>query len=247
MKYILVTGANGFIGQNLCQKLESLADISVQKYGRENSEKELAEFVAEADFVFHLAAVMRPKDPAEFQDINTDLTKKILALITKSKKKTPILITSSIQAELDNPYGTSKKAAENAVIEWSSQNDIPAYIFRLPNVFGRFSLPNYSSVVATFCYNISHDLPISIDNPDYIMNLAYVDDVISQFISCLEETASSPIAPYYDITSTNTATVQQIADIITNFYELEKTGKPINPHNNFEKFLYFTYTYFKNT
>lgn len=246
MKNILVTGPNGFIGQNLCNQLEKLDNTSVLKFGRDNTSEELTKYTSMADFVFHLAAVMRPKDPSEFNTVNTDLTAKVLDSITKSGKKTPILITSSIQAELDNPYGKSKKAAEDAVVEWSRANDIPAYIFRLPNVFGSLSVPNYSSVVATFCYNISHGLDITINNPDHEMTLAYIDDVIKQFMKCLNGTAASETAPYYHIPSTHNATVQEIADILYRFRDSEAAQKPVECNNPFENFLYITYNYFKN-
>ncbi|MCH5434758.1 NAD-dependent epimerase/dehydratase family protein, partial [Leptospira interrogans serovar Canicola] len=152
---------------------------------KESTKGELSQFISEADFIFHLAGVNRPKENLEFKKVNTDLTESICSLLREKNKKTPILFSSSIQAALDNEYGKSKLEAESILNRLQSENGNPVFIFRLPNVFGKWCLPNYNSVIATFCYNIVRDLPVKINDPDATIVLAYIDDVIDKFINIL--------------------------------------------------------------
>ena len=182
---ILVTGAKGFIGKNLISELKNQAYTSILEYDIDTDPLLLDEYCQKADFIFHLAGVNRPKDEKEFMEGNFGFTSELLDLLKKHNNKAPIMISSSIQAELENPYGKSKKAGEDLLIEYSQDNEVPVYIYRFPNVFGKWSKPNYNTVVATFCYNIAHDLPIQINNPDANLSLVYIDDVVSDLISLL--------------------------------------------------------------
>jgi len=200
---VLVTGANGFLGKNLLVHLRERG-IETVVFTRDSSLKHLSESLANVNCVFHLAGVNRPQDPIEFVEGNKNLTARLSDLIQASGRKIPILYTSSEQAESNNPYGESKLAAEKALVKLEKTTGSPVYIYRLPNVFGKWSQPNYNSVVATFCHNIAHDLPIQINDPNAIVHLVYIDDVITDFLRMLDERPVGihrpEIAPTYSIT-----------------------------------------------
>jgi UDP-2-acetamido-2,6-beta-L-arabino-hexul-4-ose reductase len=201
---VLVTGANGFIGKNLIVHLRERPEIEVLTFVRGDSVDELADKVAQADFVFHLAGVNRPQNAIEFAEGNSDLTRALCAAVERCERKVPIVYASSTQAARDNAYGSSKRAAEDALIELAAINGAPVYIYRLPNVFGKWCRPNYNSAVATFCHNIVHDLPISINDPAAALRLVYVDDVAAAFLSHLGQGGQDAhfvdIAPVYETT-----------------------------------------------
>ena len=180
---VLVTGAKGFVGRNLCLALERLEGVEVLRYDLGNTRAELEEWAGSCDFVFHLAGVNRPKDPAEFAKGNTGFTEELLALL--ARRPVPVLLSSSIQAALDNDYGKSKAAAEEAVRAYGARTGAPVYVFRLANVFGKWCRPNYNSAVATWCHNIARDLPIMVRDPAATVTLVYIDDVVERFIVCL--------------------------------------------------------------
>jgi UDP-2-acetamido-2,6-beta-L-arabino-hexul-4-ose reductase len=183
---VLITGADGFVGKNLLAHLGERSDVEVLRFTRDDSMAVLPALMAQADFVFHLAGVNRPEDPDEFKRGNTDLTHALCDAIVSSGRQTPLLYTSSIQAELNNPYGISKRGAEEAMQALAAQHGSPVYLFRLPNVFGKWARPNYNSAVATFCYNIARDLPLQINDPQACISLVYIDDVIESFIAIME-------------------------------------------------------------
>lgn len=201
---VLITGANGFVGQNLIAHLNEQHDVQVLRFTRDDGLDSLPSLVKQADFVFHLAGVNRPQDPLEFQSGNADLTRALCDAIVAAGRPVPVLYTSSIQAGLDNPYGLSKRAAEDVLIQLAASHGVPVHLFRLPNVFGKWARPNYNSAVATFCHNIARDLAITLNDPDAQINLVYVDDVIAQFIAVMRGTvAGSPfvsVEPQYRIT-----------------------------------------------
>ncbi|MBR3820752.1 MAG: NAD-dependent epimerase/dehydratase family protein [Kiritimatiellae bacterium] len=182
---ILVTGAKGFVGRNLCLTLEQMPDIEVLKYDL-GDEAKLDAYIAECDFVMHLAGVNRPKDPAEFQAGNAVFTEDILEKLAARSNPPPVLLSSSIQAALDNDYGRSKKAAEDAVMVYGEKTGAPVYVYRLANVFGKWCRPNYNSAVATLVYNIARDLPVMVRDPDATVMLVYIDDVVKSFVGCLD-------------------------------------------------------------
>lgn len=182
---VLVTGSNGFIGKNLIVRLSELTDFEVHQFVRNDGLETLAGKVAVADAVVHVAGVNRPKDVSDFTLGNADLTALLCEAIKDTGRHIPLLLASSIQAELHNPYGESKRAAEMAVEQLSAQTGNPAVIYRLPNVFGKWCKPNYNSAVATFCHNIANDLPIQINDPSTVLNLVHVDDVVEEMVGAL--------------------------------------------------------------
>ena len=182
---VLVTGAKGFVGRNLCLTLEQMPDVEVLRYDL-GDEAKLDSYAAECDFVMHLAGVNRPKDPAEFRTGNTVFTEDILEKLEARSNPPPVLLSSSIQAALDNDYGKSKAAAEDAVRAYGKKTGALVFIYRLANVFGKWCRPNYNSAVATWCYNIAHDLPIMVRDPAAMVTLVYIDDVVRSFISRVE-------------------------------------------------------------
>ena len=180
---VLVTGAKGFVGRNLCLALSRMEDVEVLRYDLGNTPEELAEWAGTCDFVFHLAGVNRPKDPAEFATGNTGFTEELLALL--ERRPVPVLLSSSIQAALDNPYGVSKRAAEDAVRAYGARTGAAVFVYRLANVFGKWCRPNYNSAVATWCHNRARGLDIQVRDRAATVTLVYIDDVVESFISCL--------------------------------------------------------------
>lgn len=201
---VLITGANGFIARNLAAHLRERAGIEMLPLLRSDGSAALAQAVAEADFIFHLAGVNRPQHEAEFEQGNTELSVALAHAVRATGRKIPIVYSSSIQAAADNPYGSSKRGAEDALRALQDDTGNPVYVFRLPNVFGKWCRPNYNSAVATFCHNIVHDLPIQINNPDAEIRLVYIDDVVEAFIGILDANpapqALHEVAPVYTIT-----------------------------------------------
>lgn len=185
MTKILVTGANGFVGKNLVAELRNQGYNELYLFNRENSSEDLDQFTKDCDFVFHLAGVNRPLNEIEFMEGNLGLTTKLLRLLVKNENKAPVLITSSIQAEKDNPYGNSKKAGEDELFAHAKETSANVFVYRLPNLFGKWSKPNYNTVVATYCYNVARGLDIQVNNPDSLLELAYIDDVVEEFLKAL--------------------------------------------------------------
>lgn len=203
---IMITGAGGFMGRNLCEVLrECRPEDRLDLIDLATPRQTLEAAAVEADFVFHLAGVNRPRDPDEFMRGNGDFTLELTALLERGKRP-PVVLASSIQAALDNPYGASKRAAEDAVAAYARRYETRAYLYRLPNVFGKWSRPNYNSVVATFCHNIARGLPITVNDPAAQVPLVYIDDVAAAFVRALEgaalpdEEGRCAVKPEYRIT-----------------------------------------------
>ncbi len=182
---ILVTGSNGFIGKNLIIRLNELG-ISSEVFTRKDSTKDLQELIKKSDFVIHLAGENRPEDENDFEVVNSGLTSLICDEIRLIEKNIPIILASSMQAEHDNLYGKSKLSAEISIKNLTNDTGNSSYIYRLPGVFGKWCKPNYNSVVATFCHNISHDLPIQVNDPSFELSLVYIDDVIEEFVKVIQ-------------------------------------------------------------
>ena len=182
---VLVTGSNGFLGKNLIIRLNELS-VQVITYTRKNLTQDLEELIKSADYVVHLAGENRPDDELDFGVVNAGLTLSICDVIRSSGKNIPIILASSIQAELNNAYGKSKLAAEVAVKALEIDTGCPVYVYRLPGVFGKWCKPHYNSVVATFCHNISLNLPIQVNNPSFELNLVYIDDVVEEFVKVIQ-------------------------------------------------------------
>ncbi len=200
---ILVTGSNGFIAKNFIQFLSEESEIEVLKFNRDSSSEELEQSVLAADWIVHLAGINRPLNEQEFIEGNITLTQKIANILKRAKKQTPIILSSSIQAERDNAYGQSKLGGEQVLLELNQQQGNAVYICRLANVFGKWSRPNYNSAVATFCYNTANDLPIQIHDENALIRLVYVDDVIESFWNVIQGTQkveqTFAIEPEYQI------------------------------------------------
>lgn len=179
---ILVTGSKGFIGQNLTKMLRERGEIEeILEYDKGNTYDELESFCREVDAVFHLAAVLRPESLSGFDD-NVDLTTQLLDNLGNARNMCPVMFASSIQADLDNPYGRCKRIEESKIIEYGRESGANTYVFRFPNLFGSMSRPNYTSVIATFCYNTVKGLPITVNNPAAQMKFAFVEDVLGEVI-----------------------------------------------------------------
>ena len=213
---VLITGANGFLGKNLQVHL-SVKEIEIVPFTREMSVEQLHSDLKDVDFVFHLAGVNRPNDPSEFAAGNKALTEQLCDAIRAIGRQIPVIFTSSIQADAENLYGASKKAAEQALIALERDTGSPVFIYRLPNVFGKWSRPNYNSAVATFCYNIANDLEIQINDPDVIIPLVYVDDVIADFIKLFLAKSNGVLWP--EITTEYAISVGDLAKQIRFFKE----------------------------
>lgn len=242
MLKVLITGANGFLGRNLVAHLGERPNVEVSSFSRGDPLATLSKLVAETDFIFHLAGINRPKDSVDFAIGNTGLTEQICELIREHEQKVPILFTSSIQAELDNPYGTSKLAAEQALVELEKETGSPVYIYRLPNVFGKWSRPNYNSAVATFCYSIANDLPIQINDPDAMVSLVYVDDVIVDFLRVMDEGSSGVHKP--EVSTVYSISVGDLALQISAFKASRESMVTEAVGSGLTRALYSTYVSF---
>jgi UDP-2-acetamido-2,6-beta-L-arabino-hexul-4-ose reductase len=199
---VVVTGANGFIGQNLRAHLARRDGVTVVAVSRDATPGEIQAAVSKAGLVFHLAGVNRPQSDGEFETGNAGFTAMVCEALDAAANPCPIIYTSSIQAERDNPYGQSKRAAEDRLWSHARTTGASVHVFRLPNVFGKWSRPNYNSAVATFCHNIARDLPISIHDPDAEVSLVYIDDVCQTFLGILDgaKPAAQPaVSPVYKI------------------------------------------------
>lgn len=236
---VLVTGADGFIGKNLCVTLQRRDDVEVVKFTRESNSADLPGLVAGVDFVFHLAGINRPKEEKEFFEGNADLTKLVCDAIRASDRKIPVILSSSIQAERMNPYGRSKLQAEMHLLNLYMETENPVYIYRLPNVFGKWCKPNYNSAVATFCHNISHGLPIQINDPDAPLNLVHIGDVVSSFMRVMAELPKETL--HIDVEPVYQTTVGELADQLIQFKESRETLVTEAVGDGFMRVLYATY------
>lgn len=205
---ILITGANGFIGKNLIVRLNERPDARVATFVRGDELSSLPNLVSNSDFVVHLAGENRPANEAAFEHVNAGLTSSLCHAIEQEYKSSgryvPLVLASSTQASLDNHYGRSKLSAELSVRALANETGNPCVIFRLPGVFGKWCKPNYNSVVATFCHNLAHDLPIQLHDPAHILRLVYIDDVITAFLAALDSPAlgcvQARVEPEYEVT-----------------------------------------------
>lgn len=237
---VLITGSNGFIGKNLYYKLLEIGKYNILRFDVENTSEQLSSYLQEADFIYHLAGVNRPKSEDQFEHVNTGLTQTIIDSLKKLNKNTPILLSSSKQAELKNAYGKSKKQAEDIIIEFSRLTASAVFIYRLTNVFGKWCRPNYNSVVATFCHNIAHDLPIQINDPDKQLELLYIDDVVNSFIGHLDKPKNSS-TDLLGINLKYVVTLSELAESIVSFRNIRSNLTIPQMDNVFLKKLYATY------
>ena len=248
---ILVTGANGFIGRNLVETLKNVRDgkdktrsvtseLTIFKYDIDTDPVLLDEYCTKADFVFNLAGVNRPQDPAEFMTGNFGFASTLLNTLKKHNNKCPVMLSSSIQAGRDNPYGQSKKAGEELFFQNSDETGAPVFVYRFPNVFGKWCRPNYNSAVATFCYNIAHGLPITVNDPNVVMNLVYIDDVVDELLRAL---AGNPTRAgnYCSVPVTHTIKLGEIVYLIHTFKASRNERSVPDMSDAFTSKLYATY------
>lgn len=240
---VLVTGSNGFIGKNLLERLGRMEGITIETFDKDDAPDALDAKVSGVDFIFHLAGVNRPEDPEEFYEGNAGLTQKLVVAAKRSGKKTPILMTSSIQVERDSDYGKSKLVGERALESYAHESGATAYIYRLPNVFGKWSKPNYNTVIATWCYNITRDLPIEVSDEKVELSLVYIDDVVEHFVRHLDENGREGVV-YSDVSPVYRKTLGEIRSLLVAFKESRETLMIPRVGRGFERALYATYLSF---
>mgnify|MGYP000326408994 CR=1 FL=1 len=265
---ILVTGAKGFVGRNLVESLKkikegkdksrSFAVEEIYEYDIDSSVQELDTYCKECDFVFHLAGVNRPKTKEEFMQGNFGFTSTLLEMLKKYQNKSPIMISSSIQATLigrygNSDYGKSKLAGENLFLDYQKETGVNVLIYRFPNLFGKWCRPNYNSAVATFCHNIANDLPIQVNDTSVELELLYIDDLIQEMLDCLEDkehhcefdgldVVANDNGTYCYVPTTHKVTLGEIVRLLDLFHEQPQTlVMPEIPNNSFAKKLYSTY------
>jgi UDP-2-acetamido-2,6-beta-L-arabino-hexul-4-ose reductase len=240
VKTIIITGSEGFVGKNFRVTLQHRKDLRLLCFDNQDDPTTLTSLLDQADFVFHLAGVNRPQNIGEFKTGNAGLTEQICSHLSKRRKQVTIVLSSSTQAMQNNPYGDSKREAENAVFEYGKQTGSNVYVFRLPNIFGKWCRPNYNSVVATFCNNIAYDLPIQVNDPNVVMNLVYIDDVVNAFDALLNGVAVMQDG-FCIVQPVHTIKLGEIVDLIRTFrYSRELKFIP-NMADQFIKKLYSTY------
>ena len=249
---ILVTGAKGFVGQNLVANLKNIRDgkdktrgelkvENIYEYDMDSTCDELDSYCKNADVVVNLAGINRPQNEEEFMQGNFGFASMMLDMLKKHGNKAPVIGSSSIQAALDNPYGKSKKAGEDLLFKYGEENGVKVLIYRFPNLFGKWCRPNYNSAVATFCHNIANDLPITVNDPSHMMTLCYIDDVVDEMINAIsgKETRDGE---FCKVGIEHKITLGEIAELLNKFKNQPKTLLvPQIPDNSFAKKLYSTY------
>ena len=249
---ILITGANGFVGKNLVSTLKNIKggkdkthniDIEdIYSYDVDNTIDDLKGYTKDCDFVFHLAGINRPKDISEFYQGNATFTETLCSLLEEHDNKSPILISSSIQASKDNDYGKSKKEGEEYLLNHGKKMDSKVYIYRLANLFGKWCRPNYNSVTATWCYNVANEKDIQINDPNVELPLCYIDDVVNEFINALEGNPTASKNEIYEVIPVHYIKLGELANIIKSFKESRGTlNVPNMKEGSLEKKLYSTY------
>jgi UDP-2-acetamido-2,6-beta-L-arabino-hexul-4-ose reductase len=251
MMNILITGAKGFIGKNLIAELNNIkegkakgyhlkSNLTLFEYDIDTNPSLLDGYCRDADFVFHLAGVNRPKEQSEFMEGNFGFTSLLLETLKKHGNNCPVMLSSSIQAELDNPYGISKKAGEDLLLEYGRETGSDVLIYRFPNVFGKWCRPNYNSAVATFCHNVAHDLPIQVNDRSVNMTLVYIDDVVKELIAALEGNPNKS-GEFCKVPVEHKITLGEIVDLVYSFKESRKNLLVADLSDPFTKKLYSTY------
>jgi UDP-2-acetamido-2,6-beta-L-arabino-hexul-4-ose reductase len=254
---ILITGAKGFIGRNLVAELNNIkegkakgyglsTELTVLEYDMDTDPSLLNSFCRDADFVFHLAGVNRPKEQGEFMEGNFGFTSTLLDALKRHGNNCPVMLASSIQAEVDNPYGVSKKAGEDLLFDYGREVGAEVLVYRFPNVFGKWCRPNYNSAVATFCNNVANGLPIQVNDRSVNMTLVYIDDVVRELIRALEGNANrvvglSPERQFCKVPVEHSITLGEIVDLIYSFKESRSSLQVADLSDEFTKKLYSTY------
>lgn len=249
---VLVTGAKGFVGKNLVAQLNNIKEGKARCYGDliidaiyeydiDSTIEELDAYCKDCDFVFNLAGVNRPQNQEEFMQGNFGFASNLLDTLKKYDNKCPVMISSSTQAALDNPYGESKRAGEKLMFEYSRETGAKVLVYRFPNLFGKWCRPNYNSAVATFCNNIANDLPIQVNDPKVILNLVYIDDLVEEMIAALKGEEHRK-EEFCEVPIVHTIALGEIVDLLYGFKQQPQSLiVPEIPNNSFAKKLYSTY------
>lgn len=243
LKSVLVTGSEGFVGKNLRAALQRRQDVQVLCFDRNVAWGELPQLVQRADVIYHLAGVNRPERVEEFAEGNFGLTLELASLLRKQGRTPRIVMPSSIQAEMDNPYGRSKKDAEDALFSFGRETGADVRVYRLPGVFGKWSRPNYNTVVATFCHNIARGLPIAVSDPSRELELVYIDDLVEEFLS-LADTPLAWVEGFSRIKKTFKVTLGDLAERIQAYKDMRRTLVLPDFADEFTQRLYATYLSF---
>lgn len=239
---VLVTGAYGFIGKNLIAALEHRGGVEVLPFDVDMPLARLEEYCGQCEFVYNLAGINRPRQMEEFMEGNCGFVDTLTATLRKVGNFCPIMNASSIQAALDNPYGQSKKAGENLMFAYGKETGASVYIYRFPNVFGKWCRPNYNSAVATFCYNIARDLPIQVNDQNTVMRLVYIDDLVEELFQALEGHPHTDTDGYCYVPVEHKVTLGEIVRLLHSFKESRETLMiPDMSQDGFVKKLYSTY------
>ena len=249
---VLVTGAKGFVGKNLVAQLNNIKDGKARCYGDLNIDavyeydidstiEELDAFCKDCDFVFNLAGVNRPQNQEEFMQGNFGFASTLLDTLKKHGNKCPVMISSSTQAALDNPYGESKRAGEQLMFSYAEETGAKVLVYRFPNLFGKWCRPNYNSAVATFCNNIANDLPIQVNDPKVVLNLVYIDDLVDEMIAALKGEEHRK-EQFCEVPIVHSVALGEIVEMLYEFKEQPQSLiVPEIPNNSFIKKLYSTF------
>lgn len=248
---ILVTGAKGFVGKNLIStlynikngkdKTHSLSVEEIYEYDIDSTKEDLKKYTTDCDFVVHLAGVNRPTKPEEFYEGNAGFTETLCNYLKSNNNKAPILVSSSIQADRDNDYGKSKKEGEDLLLKFGKENGNPIYIYRFANLFGKWCRPNYNSVVATWCYNIAHDLPIQVNDRNAVIPLCYIDDVVDEILQCMNKKPSTIDGTYYGVEKIYNISLQKLEETLYQIKESRNNLSIVDQSDEFTRKLYATY------
>lgn len=249
---ILITGAKGFVGKNLVAQLYNIKNgkislsplegkhLEILEYDIDSDPKDLDIFCEQADFVLNLAGINRPTDPKDFMKGNFGFASLLLDTLKKYGNNCPVMISSSTQATLDNPYGESKRMGEQLMLNYAKETNSKVLIYRFPNIFGKWCRPNYNSVIATFCYNITHNLPIQVNDSSTMMHLVYVDDVVEELLLALtgEEHRNGD---FCEVPIVHTVTLGKVVELLYSFRNSRKSLNVPDVSDSFTKNLYSTY------
>lgn len=248
---ILVTGARGFVGKNLCAELKNIRDKKDKSFGElqideifefdvETDPSLLEEYCRKAEFVFNLAGINRPKEQSEFMSGNFRFAETLLETLKRHKNSCPVMVSSSTQAALENPYGKSKKAGEALMFQYSKESGAKVLVYRFPNLFGKWCRPNYNSAVATFCHNIAHNLPVTVSNRENQLSLVYIDDLLTEMIAALKGEEHRD-EDYCYVPVAHEVTLGQIVDLLYSFRDSRRTLEVPDMGDTFIKKLHSTY------
>lgn len=240
---ILVTGSKGFVGKNLVENLKLNKENEIYEYDRDSTLEDLDRFCSDCDFVVNLAGVNRTTDDSQFKVGNLGVIQDVVEMLKKHKNNSPIVYSSSIHAERDTEYGKSKKLGEDFLFDYQKETGNKVYIYRFNNLFGKWSLPNYNTVIATFCHNISRNLPIQVNDRNVEITFTYIDDVVKEILAAIQGQPNK-VGEFCEVKENYKVKLGEVVDLLYKFKESRNNLSVINTANMFEKKLYSTYLSF---